>query len=300
MEKVCIIGFGKLGSHLYYSLNGTKNFHINYKVRNSNSKINPSKFNSCSTIFICTADSDISKVVIEISGKKFHLKNKFVFHTSGALDSEILNPLKKRGAYTGSFHPVQTFESKVTGHNKRLNGIYFAVEGHGKAVKKAYEITRALHSRAVIINRNNKVLHHINSVFASNYMVVLISLIEKISQKLSITYGRKKILKNGFNKISFFNIYKPLIEQTLINVENKGTLKSLTGPIDRNDLETVKLHLDTLKKRLPLLLPFYILLGNEAVEIAAKKRSLRAKDANAVKSLLNKYLIFSKSKKKKN
>lgn len=300
MGKVCIIGFGKLGSHLYYSLNGTKKFHVGYKVRNSTSKINPSRFNSCRTIFICTADSDVSKVVIEISGKKFNLKNKYIFHTSGALDSGILNPLKKRGAYTGSFHPIQTFESKVTAHNKRLNGIYIAVEGHWKAVNKAYEITSALHSRGVIINKKDKVFHHINSVFASNYIVALMSLIEKISLKLSITYSGKKILKNGFNKISFFNIYKPLIEQTLGNIESKGTLKSLTGPIERNDLETVKLHLDTLKNKMPLLLQHYILLGTEAAEIAAKKKSISAKDAHKMKSLLNSYFIFPKSKKKRN
>src|SRR5689334_8818438 len=36
-------------------------------------------------------------------------KGKLVFHSSGALTSDVLAPLKRAGAYTGSLHPMMTF-----------------------------------------------------------------------------------------------------------------------------------------------------------------------------------------------
>lgn len=296
MDKICIIGLGKLGSHLYYSINRTKKFRVYYTVKNSRVKIIPSKLNECRIIFICSGDSDIPKAVKELSAKKFNLKDKIIFHTSGALSSDVLSPLKKKGTYTGSFHPVQTFEVRVTGHNKKLNGIYIVIEGDDKATAKAKEIVKSFRSKTVVLNSRDKVLHHINSVFASNYLITYLSIIEKISHDLSITYRAKKILKNGFNKSSFFNIYKPLIEQTIRNIKAKGTVKSLTGPVERNDLNTIKLHLKILKERIPALLPYYSLMGIETANIALKKKSVTNKEARIIINEFKKHLSLLKNR----
>jgi len=296
MDKICLIGLGKLGSHLYYSINRTKKFRVYYSVKNSRAKIIPAKLNECGIIFICTGDSGIAKAVKELSAKKFNLRDKIIFHTSGALSSDVLSPLKKKGAYTGSFHPVQTFEVRVTDHNKKLNGIYIVLEGDIKAAAKAKEIVKSLRSKAVVLNSGDKVLHHINSVFTSNYLIAYLSIIEKISQDLSIIYKDKKILKNGFNKSSFFNIYKPLIEQTIRNIKAKGTVQSLTGPVERNDLDIIKLHLKTLKERIPELLPYYTLMGIETTDIALKKKSITNKEARIMKNEFKKHLCLPKNR----
>ena len=298
MDKVCIIGLGKLGSHLYYSLNRTGKFRVYYTVKNSKTKISPDKVNACRIIFICTGDSEIAGVVKNLSANNFNLKDKFIYHTSGALSSEILMPLKRKGAFAGSFHPVQTFDARVTGHNKKMNNIYIAIEGNSAACTKAKEIIKSLHSRAVKMNAEDKILHHINSVIASNYLIAYFNIIEEISQDLSITYGNKKILKNGFKKSSFFNIYKPLAEQTIENIKAKGFIKSLTGPVERNDFNTVRLHLNSLKKRLPGLLPFYSLMGIETVSIALKKKSITKIEAQKMVKEFHKYLSLSKKKNK--
>ena len=296
MDKICIIGLGKLGSHLYYSINRTRKFRVHYTVRNSRTKIIPAKLNKCGIIFICTGDSGIAKTVKELSAKKFNLKDKIIFHTSGALSSDVLIPLKKKGAYTGSFHPVQTFEVRVTGHNKKLNGIYIAVEGNDKAIAKAIEIVKLFRSKAVVLNSRDKVLHHVNCVFASNYLTAFLNIIDHVSRELSASYSHKKIFKNGFKKSSFFNIYKPLIEQTIRNIKAKGTVKSLTGPVERNDLNTIKLHLKTLNERIPALLPFYSLMAIETVNIALKKKSITNEDARVMTDEFKKHLSLPKKR----
>ena len=287
MDKVCIIGFGKLGSHLFYALNKTSKYHVHYVVKNSKAKLSPQKLSECSVIFICTPDSAIKEAVKELKKKSYLLRNKYIFHTSGAFDSGLLKPLKAKGAFIGSFHPVQTFEERVKSHNKRLNGIYIITEGGANAVKKTNEIAHALHSEFVTLGKDEKILHHINSVIASNYLVCFFYQIEKVSHLISSVYTHGKGRLNGFKKSTFLNIYKPLIEQTLKNIKKKGTQKSLTGPISRNDLSTVKAHIKIIKKKMPAILEFYSLMGKQAVQIALKNKSINENEAKTLLSELN-------------
>ncbi len=288
MDKVCIIGFGKLGSHLYYALNKTSKYRVHYVVKNSRTKLSPLKLSECSIIFICTPDSSIKETVKELKKKSLVLKNKYIFHTSGAFDSGLLKPLEAKGAFIGSFHPVQTFEERVKSHNKRLNGIYIITEGSPKGVKKANEIAQALHSKFVTLGKDEKILHHINSVIASNYLVCFFYQIEKVSHLISSVYPPGMGRINGFKNSTFLDIYKPLIEQTLKNIKKKGTQKSLTGPISRNDLNTVKTHIKIIKKKMPAILEFYLLMGKQAAEIALKNKSINKNEAKTLLRELNK------------
>jgi predicted short-subunit dehydrogenase-like oxidoreductase (DUF2520 family) len=288
LDKVCIIGFGKLGSHLYYALNKTSKYRVHYVLRNSRARLSPQKLSECSVIFICTPDSGIKDAVKELKKKSFVLLNKYIFHTSGAFDSGLLKPLEAKGAFTGSFHPAQTFEERVKSYNKRLNGIYIITEGSREAVRKANEIAHALLSKFVSLGKDEKILHHINSVIASNYLVCFFYQIEKVSHLISGVYARGKGRLNGFKNSTFLNIYKPLIVQTLKNIEKKGTQKSLTGPISRNDLSTVKAHIKIIKKRMPSILEFYSLMGNQAVQIALKNKSINRNEAKTLLRELNK------------
>ncbi len=298
MNKICIIGLGKLGSHLARSLNRSSKNRVVYTVKNSNSKIDPKRINECNVIFISTSDSEISRIARELKKKRFSVSGKYVYHTSGAFDSGLLEPLRSRGAETGSFHPVQTFESKAGSLSRRLTKIYVAAEGTNRAVNKAQEISHSLKSRTIILTKDNKILHHISSVIASNYLVSFFRQVEKLSQLISTSYNRQKGKLNGFKKSSFLGIYKPLIEQTLKNIESKGTAGSLTGPIARNDLKTIKAHIRAIRNRIPELLPFYSLMGTESIKLALMNKSVNKREAEMLLKVLNRSQ-FTKRKRKK-
>src|SRR4030095_6485024 len=189
MDKVLIIGYGKLGSHLYYALKKTRRFKFKI-VKNSPSKPNTSVVNNANIIFICTQDSKIKNAVKKLTAGQYLLKNKFICHTSGSLTSLELEKLSKKGAYIGSFHPVQTFEKKTGKDSGRFKDIYIAVEGNPKAVKKGFQIARLIKSKPFEISKDNKIYHHICCVIASNFLSVLMRQIEKI--------GTRKIRINGF------------------------------------------------------------------------------------------------------
>jgi predicted short-subunit dehydrogenase-like oxidoreductase (DUF2520 family) len=282
--NISIIGFGKLGSHLYYSLKKTGKVNLNYATKRS--KLNPAKLNASNIIFICVQDYKIPAVVKKLSSKSFELRKKCVFHTSGSLSSDELIALRKKGAYTGSFHPVQTFEEKAKKHAGRFENIYIAIEGDSKSVQAGIKIAKLLKAKPFIISKDDKIFHHIRSVFASGYLASHVYQTEKILHK--------KIPKNGFKKLSFFNIYKPLALQTLKNISQKGAVKSLTGPVERNDFDTIIKHLKALKQYYPDVLQLYAIMGIQSVKLALKRRSIKPNDASRLLRTFNKYLKISK------
>src|SRR5215203_4721627 len=121
MRKITIIGVGRLGGALAIALSRSSGFAVeNLVVRNQQTAnkisgiIEPKplvaglenlSLISSDIIFITTQDSEIEAVAESLKGKLGATK-PFIFHTSGALSSEILKPLRETGCPTGSIHPL--------------------------------------------------------------------------------------------------------------------------------------------------------------------------------------------------
>lgn len=284
MENILIIGYGKLGSHLHHALKASGIVNQISVIKNKRlSKTAYKKYiESAEVIFFCVQDSNIPAIVSQIISSGAGLKGKLFFHTSGALTSDELAPLAITGANCASFHPVQTFEKGTSKHAGRFEGIFIAIEGNVKAVKKASQIARKIRSNPFIIRKENKVYHHICCVMASNYLTVLNSKIEKT--------GTGKIQINGFNKLKFFNIYMPLARQTLDNIADSGAKASLTGPVERNDVITIERHLKALSSGGKENLFYYVLMGIETVKLALEKKSITKQQADKIYKLFSKYI----------
>lgn len=280
--KILIIGFGKLGSNLYYSLSGKKGIQLS-AVRSSREKLSAGSIEAADVIFICTRDSQIPAAVKHIAASGAALKNKVIFHTSGSLTSDELKKLSTNGAFIASFHPVQTFEKRVRKDAGRFDDIYIALEGSKKAINTGASIARQLSAKPFTLKKENKVYHHICCVIASNFLAALNRQIEKIISK--------KIRINGFKNLSFFNIYMPLATQSLKNIAKSGTIDSLTGPFERNDVITIEKHLKALSNGSKDVLSVYLLMGIETVKLSLEKKSLSHGDSVKIMKLLSKYLI---------
>lgn len=280
MKNILIIGFGKAGSHLYYALKASGKYHVN----NFSFRIFQKQVTSADIIFICTEDYKIKTVVHDILRLKIPLKVKIIFHVSGSVTSDVLRPFKRKDAFIGSFHPVQTFESKARKDNKRFKNIFIALEGDKKSLNSGKEIAKSLCSDSFVIDKRQKQLHHINCICASGYQLAHLYQIEKTAWKTI-----KRVNKIGFNKERFFDIYSPLTEQTLRNISDKGFIASLTGPIERGDIETVKSHLIFLRQNNPKLLSEYVYLGTVSCELAFQKKSIGTTTKINILSLLKRF-----------
>ena len=293
-NKIYIIGAGKVGSAFALELNdiGYQVYYLtdrNQKTLEAiSSKINPvsisdkieKEFISDSDIVIISVqDRYLGDVIKEIGNFNLDLNNKYFIHTSGSQSTDIFPGDKYNHSYLVSLHPIQTFDNVSFKNEKLLENIYFGIEGGDHGTKLAIEIIEKLNSKYVDIPKDKKYLYHSACVVVSNFLVTLLNVSSEIMGSIGIEKGK------------VFEIFNPILNKTLSNISEHGLVNSLTGPFERNDIETISHHLSSLKKELPSLLPFYTLLGMETVKIAFKKESMDLKNVISILDLMNEYII---------
>jgi predicted short-subunit dehydrogenase-like oxidoreductase (DUF2520 family) len=219
-------------------------------------------------IGITTQDREISPTALEIAEHFYDLGGKIFFHTSGAHPAAELRPLDERGAKLGSLHPLQTFPDIDSGI-ANLPSTYIFIEGDETAVPSLDTVGSSLGSNIVHIESSQKVLYHISAVFVCNLLCTLLYEGERVMETI------------GIDLAPFF----PIIKTTLANIEAKGPLPSLTGPIIRGDSATIAAHLAAMRE-MPLASGIYRDLSQVALEMAKKRGVLSAEQAEGLERVL--------------
>lgn len=227
-------------------------------------------------IFITTPDSAIKDVAEKISSvENLVFKNLVVYHASGVLTSDVLSNLHSLGAEVGSIHPVYSV-SHFDYPFDELKKIKFTLEGS----RKIYDVTKWIFynfdGNIFHIEKSQKILYHIACVFGSNYLISLLNAIDEIFKRANLNLDYKFLL--------------PLVEISLKNANELGVAQALTGPIERGDFETVRIHLEELKSKFPEILPLYSSLAIETVRVAFKKKSISANLASQMLDLVSSYI----------
>jgi len=289
-KNVNIIGFGKVGSAYAYALQDC-GYHIKYiiseRFKNINSlsrhfpgcvfnkKISFLSLINSDIIIISVQDDKIIEIVKIISQYNKNLTGKIFFHTSGALSSDILSKLGIHRNYIGSMHPIQTFRELSVKNNDLLKDIYYGIEGDETSIKFFKILCKNLSSKYIELKKEDKLLYHISCVISSNYLITHLFLLEEVFVQIS--------------NADIMKVFMPLVNNTLVNIVRFGIPKSLTGPISRNDINTIKKHIALLKKNNPEILKYYSFMSGKTVEIALKQGSINNNQAKEIKKLLKKY-----------
>ena len=280
-KKITILGVGKVGSALALEL-ADAGYKVKYLIGRDevllakiSKRIRGSKTSNTLTseilqksdiVFITSRDTQIKETVDEIRAADLDIEGKMFIHTSGSVSSNVLSLLKRRKANTGSFHPIQTFNKASTKNNHLLSGIYFGIEGDEETKKFLKKAAKKLGSGVIEMQSSRKPLYHLASVMASNFLVTNINMISGV------------LAKAGIKDINAYDIYKGIISQTLKNIEKNGPVEALTGPVDRNDMETISSHIEYLKKYLPEMETFYKEASKMTSKVAKEKGSLTHKE----------------------
>jgi predicted short-subunit dehydrogenase-like oxidoreductase (DUF2520 family) len=224
-------------------------------------------------VFLTTADDIIRRVCGDLASAGGFRDRAVVAHCSGALPSTILENARQRGASIGSMHPLQTFATAEQAV-EMLPGSYCCIEGDSEAVKILADAARAMRMKVLTIPTHAKPLYHAAAAVASNYLVVLENAALKLGEAA------------GISRTDALNAFLPLIKGTVANLEQTGIPQSLTGPIARGDVQTVRRHLEAIAAGAPGLVALYKALGREAVDIAIAKGTLGAGQAEELLAIL--------------
>jgi predicted short-subunit dehydrogenase-like oxidoreductase (DUF2520 family) len=220
-------------------------------------------------VAITTQDREIGRVAEQLSRWEGNIRGSTVFHTSGAHDSSELSPLRKRGAHLGSLHPLQTFPDVDAGIAV-LPETYIFIEGDEGALPVLNHLAAAIGAESVRIGSESKILYHLAAVFVCNLLSALLYSGEGITKKI------------GIDLKSFY----PIIRATLKNIETKGPLHSLTGPVVRGDAGTVESHLAALGG-MKLHESVYKDLSLVALRMAEERDTLTKEQVEALERLLS-------------
>jgi predicted short-subunit dehydrogenase-like oxidoreductase (DUF2520 family) len=271
--QIAIVGPGRLGSALSVALTkagyrvnevisrdtlssqkrareiagNTRSFSTTLKTANLDSDL----------IWFCVPDREIA-VAAGALIRSAKWKSKVAFHSSGALASDELNVLRRRGAAVASVHPMMTF---VRGSIPSLEGVAFALEGDAKAIRVARRVTRDLGGEAFSISKTSKIAYHAWGGFSSPLLVAMLVTAEQVARAagLSTAQARKIML--------------PIVKQTLANYSALGPGGAFSGPIVRGDATIVGKHLRTLQK-IPRAKEVYVALARAALQyLPARNRT---------------------------
>jgi predicted short-subunit dehydrogenase-like oxidoreductase (DUF2520 family) len=208
-------------------------------------------------VWFCVPDSAIAGAAAALTGAA-DWKGRVALHSSGALTSDELEVLRRRGAAVASVHPLMTF---VRGSRPALVGVPFAIEGDTKAVRAARAVVQQLRGRAFTIRKQRKEAYHAWGMFASPLLSALLAAGERVAGAAGVDRkaARERML--------------PILRQTLANYARLGAPGSFSGPLARGDVATVGKHLKVLLE-VPQVREVYVALAHAALrDLPAKNRS---------------------------
>jgi len=175
-------------------------------------------------IFVTVPDGVINSVWENLLTYK--IKDKLVVHTSGALSSQVFSGARERNCKVMSIHPMMTFAGGDT-EIEKMEKMPLTIEGDLEKFKYFLE---KLPNNKFAISPNKKVNYHLAGVFASNLLISVIHRAIENIEKSGLEAGKEIIF--------------PIIEKTIENIKEKGTSRSITGPLERGDIDTILKHLE--------------------------------------------------------
>ena len=182
-------------------------------------------------IFLTVPDGQIGEVWRKLRG--LDIRGRIICHASGAMTSDIFSGITEAGAFGYSIHPMYAISSKYESF-KELDNSFFTVEGDDRYADSICSVIESLGNRCVKISGKDKVKYHGAAVFASNLVTGLLS----ASQDL--------LRQCGFSVEEAQMAIMPLFLGNAENAAVRGPVDSLTGPVERCDIETVKKHMAVL------------------------------------------------------
>jgi len=224
-------------------------------------------------VLITTPDDRIAEVCDRVASAWSSAEGRFVAHASGATGLDALSSAAAVGATVLSIHPLQSFPN-VELALARLDGSAIAVTARAhEGFALGERLARDIGGRPFRLADEDKPLYHAAAVFASNYLVAVLSVAEEL-------FGRMGLEREQF---------LPLSRASLDNVAATGAALALTGPAVRGDAGTIERNLRALERVDPACVSPYRVLAAVALDLAERAGRLTPEGRRAVDEVLEQW-----------
>lgn len=271
-KKIAIIGAGRAGSAVTRALSqagytisivasrtpaSAASLAAAVKARHTGQ--NSEVVNCADVILLAVPDRQISKVAAELAATASgYMVGKLVFHMSGSLGLEVLEPVQAQGAQIGSLHPLQSLTGDPGNvQDNPFAGAYIALAGETPVRAYAEGLVRDLGATAFYVPEEQRALYHAAACIASNYLITLLASAAKL------------LAGSGLTEQQAVAALRPLLVGTIDNAMRLGPAAALTGPISRGDGHTLERHLAAWPAELSASAELYRLLGSYTAQLAA-------------------------------
>ena len=217
---------------------------------------------SVKLLFITTPDDALGETVASLASLT-EARARVALHTSGALSSELLAPLRARGYGVGSMHPLAAVSEPSAGA-RSLRKAFYCVEGDAVAVRAARKVVRDLGGRSFSIRPEDKALYHAAAVMTAGHVVALFDT------------ALETLRRCGLDERQAREVFLPLLRSTVENLSTQTPERALTGSFARADAETILKHLESLRRlRDSDALSTYVALGEHSLKLALRAGASR-------------------------
>lgn len=225
IQKVSIVGYGNIGSHLVEAFcnAGIEVTHILVRDLNKNTTSDNhfisdySQLPKDQLVIVCVPDNEVAAVIQQIIGCP-------IAYTSGSVNLSELDLQKEIGV----FYPLQTFTKCV---HVDLSTVPFFIESESQLFgEQLFELAKKLSSNVKYANSLERAKLHLAAVWVNNFTN-------------HVNFIAKEYLDS--QALNFEDLL-PLLRETIRKIEVNNPLEVQTGPARRGDHQTIAKHLQML------------------------------------------------------
>ena len=183
-------------------------------------------------LVVAVRDDALPEVATSLSPAADRVRG--AIHLSGLTSVRVLDPLREAGLVTGSFHPLQTLPGWEAG-SRSLPGAFVGITAPDDWAAELESFARSLGCRPFRVADDRKALYHAAGGVAANYVSAALCVAEYMFTEAGVDPAAAR----------------PMVEQAVANAFDLGFRKSLTGPISRGDLGTVRRQIEAVDRHAP-------------------------------------------------
>lgn len=215
--------------------------------------------NLCDAVILTVSDSAIMAVFEELCERcKSKLNGKILCHTSGATSSKVFENTSYQ-IYGYSIHPIYAISDRYESY-KHFSNAFITIDGNESKLDEITALIQSVGLSYAVIDSASKSKYHAASVMASNMVCGL--------------YGAaiRLMTECGFEEEAAAQALSGLFRDNAIGAAENGPVRQLTGPLERNDIATVRGHLGALNSEDAVL---YKTAAAEVLKLAKVKNKER-------------------------